>query len=245
MKHKLSTIALVNHKSLLRTGFATVAMMLVTFSARSAVAQNPPSNQHNTIVFVCLHGSVKSQMAAAHFNRIARQRGLPYTAVSRGIAIDNSVPAGIREGLSVEGLAPTDDVPRELTAAEANGAVKVIAFDTVPDESKGNSEVTYWTDVPPATKNYQAARDAIVHHIDDLVPALALSPPVQETFRGIVASVNEWSDTLTIQLPSAGTTGDYKVQDGLIFNSVRYGDPVEITVETIDGARTITRLKKE
>jgi hypothetical protein len=29
--------------------------------------------------------------------------------------------------------------------------------------------VNYWSDVPPATKNYTAARDAIVHHIDDLV----------------------------------------------------------------------------
>ena len=35
------------------------------------------ASDSKTIVFVCLHGSVKSQMAAAHFNRIARERGLP------------------------------------------------------------------------------------------------------------------------------------------------------------------------
>jgi len=35
------------------------------------------------------------------------------------------------------------------------------------------AEVHYWSDVPPATKNYTAARDAIVRHIDDLVSALA------------------------------------------------------------------------
>jgi hypothetical protein len=75
--------------------------------------------------------------------------------------------------------------------------------------------------------------------------ALASQASAPTTFRGIVANANERNDTLTIQLPSDGTTGDFKVQDGLIFNSVQYGDPVEITVETIDGARTITALKKE
>ena len=75
--------------------------------------------------------------------------------------------------------------------------------------------------------------------------ALASQAPARQTLRGIVANANERNDTLTIQLPSDGTTGDFKVQDGLIFNSVQYGDPVEITVETIDGTRTIIGLKKE
>jgi len=79
----------------------------------------------------------------------------------------------IRDGLNLDGLAPTDDVPRELTAAEANGAANVVAFDTVPDERKGASNVTYWSDVPPATKDYEAARDIILRHIDNLAPSLA------------------------------------------------------------------------
>ncbi len=74
---------------------------------------------------------------------------------------------------------------------------------------------------------------------------LASPASTQETMRGTVANANERNDTLTIQLRSDGKTGDFKVQDGLIFNSVQYGDPVEITVETIDGARTIIGLKKE
>jgi hypothetical protein len=79
----------------------------------------------------------------------------------------------------------------------------------------------------------------------DLVPALASNTSVPETFGGVVASTDQRNDTLTIQLSATGTSGDFKVQDGLLFNSVRYGDPVEITVETIDGARTITGLKKK
>jgi hypothetical protein len=75
--------------------------------------------------------------------------------------------------------------------------------------------------------------------------ALASNASAPETFGGIVASTDQRNDTLTIQLSATGTSGDFKVQDGLLFNSVRYGDPVEITVETIDGARTITGLKKK
>ena len=131
------------------------------------------ASDSKTIVFVCLHGSVKSQMAAAHFNRIARERGLPYTAVSRGIEVDASVPTKIRDGLSLDGLAPADDVPLPLAATEAEHAVDVVAFDAVPDDRRGVAEVHYWSDVPPATRNYTAARDAIVRHIDDLVSALA------------------------------------------------------------------------
>src|SRR5262249_35169486 len=51
----------------------------------------PDLTKPATVVFVCLHGSVKSQVAAAHFNRIAKERGLPVIAVSRGIAVDKEI----------------------------------------------------------------------------------------------------------------------------------------------------------
>jgi protein-tyrosine-phosphatase len=149
----------------------TVLALLFAMAAPTLVQAEQPEKS-TTIVFVCLHGSVKSQMAAAHFNRIAKERGLPFTAISRGIAVDDSIPTRIRDGLSLDGLAPVDDVPRALTAEEANDASKVFAFDDVPAERKGSADVTYWSDVPPATKNYNAARDAIVRHIDGLVPLL-------------------------------------------------------------------------
>jgi protein-tyrosine-phosphatase len=151
--------------------FATV------FAANPARADERSEQQPRTIVFVCLLGSVKSQMAAAHFNQFAKERGLPFVAVSRGIAVDSSIPTRIRDGLALDGLAPVDDVPRGLTAEEADGASKVFAFDEVPTDRKGNADVIYWSDVPPATKDYSAARDAIVRHIDDLLPSLTSKSP--------------------------------------------------------------------
>jgi hypothetical protein len=153
--------------------FAFLALGIALL-ATPARAEAPAADK--TIVFVCLHGSVKSQMAAAHFNRIAQERGLPYRAISRGIKVDASIPPRIRDGLKLDGLAPLDDVPQTLTSNEAAGAVKVIAFDAVPDDKRGAAEVNYWSDVP-ATKDYGAVRDAIVHHIDDLIPSLSERPP--------------------------------------------------------------------
>jgi Low molecular weight phosphotyrosine protein phosphatase len=109
--------------------------LVIAIAPHPALAQGSDVN-NSTIVFVCLHGSVKSQVAAAHFNKVARERGLPYTAISRGIQIDNSVPAGIRDGLSRDGLAPADEVPHQLTTAEASRATRVVAFDAVPDEKR-------------------------------------------------------------------------------------------------------------
>jgi protein-tyrosine-phosphatase len=229
--------------------FTAFALGVALQLARPAYAESITPND-KTIVFVCVHGSVKSQIAAAYFNRIARERGLPYTAVSRGIEVDTAIPASIRNGLNSDGLAPTDDIPRPLTATEAGSATKVIAFDSVPDDKKGVAEVNYWSDVPPATRNYAAARDVIARHIDDLVPALAaLTARPGQTVRGMVAGTDEGRDRITLRVPNDDSEDfrieTFRVQDGLVFNAVRFGDQVEVTVEHIDGARTIVALKKE
>jgi hypothetical protein len=65
-----------------------------------------------------------------------------------------------------------------------------------------------------------------------------------ETISGIVASIDERNDTIKIRR-SPETTEELKVQDGLLFNAVRYGDPVEVTVENINGAKTIVGLTRK
>jgi protein-tyrosine-phosphatase len=227
---------------------AGLALLASAFPPPAFAAGSGDGNGKPTVVFVCLHGSVKSQMAAAHFNRIASERGLPFTAVSRGIEVDTSIPTRIRDGLNLDGLAPTDDIPIGLTADEAGRATKVVAFDIVPEERRGTSEVTYWSDVPPATKDYAAARDVIVRHIDTLFPKLVSTRPINPTFRGVVASVDERNDRISIRLQSSETvetTEDFKVQDGLVFDAVRFGDAVAFTLETIKDVKTITALTRE
>jgi hypothetical protein len=65
-----------------------------------------------------------------------------------------------------------------------------------------------------------------------------------ETLRGGVADIDQGNDTIRIRL-AGETTEIFRVQDGLIFDVVRSGDRVEITVQDIAGARTIVGLSKE
>src|SRR4029077_225261 len=115
---------------------------LAAIATGTSSRAEPGTDRPASVVFVCLHGSVKSQMAAAHFNRIARERGLSIVAVSRGIAVDGEIPRSIREGLARDGLAPASDVPIALTSEEAAVAANIFAFDEVPADLLGRAEVT-------------------------------------------------------------------------------------------------------
>ena len=75
------------------------------------------------------------------------------------------------------------------------------------------------------------------------VGVAGLAKSETEIISGVVASVDESKDTIKIQR-SPGKAEELKVQDGLLFSAVRYGDPVQVTVENINGARTITALMK-
>jgi arsenate reductase (thioredoxin) len=145
----------------------------ILWSMAIADPAHAASADKQTVVFVCLHGSVKSQMAAAHFNRIAKQRGLNVTAISRGIEPDKAIPASVRSGLAHDGLAPASDVPSGLQVDEATAAAGVFAFDDVPNDRKGTANVTRWSDVPPALQDYERSRDAIVRHVEEVVDRLA------------------------------------------------------------------------
>ena len=131
-----------------------VAGAALLVSSFAGVAQSASTGK-KTIVFVCLHGVVNSQMAAAYFNKAASEHGLPYTAVSRGIDLYPSVPVRLDSA----------NLPAALTAADAIGASKVLAFDAVPLERSGEATVTYWSGVPLGVNDYDAARDNIMRRI--------------------------------------------------------------------------------
>jgi len=60
-----------------------------------------------------------------------------------------------------------------LTADEAGRASRVLAFDTIPAERKGDANVTYWSGIALGIDNYEAARDEIAWRVDELIPTLA------------------------------------------------------------------------
>ena len=151
---------------LLLLGVAYAIALAMAFVA-SAVAED-----NKTIVFVCQHGVVNSQMAAAYFNKVAKERGLPFKAVSRGIDMYWTIPVRIQDGLALDGLEPAN-APNALTAFEAYHASRVLAFDPIPAEQRGDADVTYWSGVPLGIQDYEASRNEIVRRVDALIPTLA------------------------------------------------------------------------
>ncbi len=120
------------------------------------------------IVFVCEHGAAKSVVAAAYFNRFAQERGLNLQAVARGTNPDNELSPQTIQGLSKDGLTPRESIPQKLTSAEVQSAQRIVAFCELPTEYQ-QVIVERWGDIPPVSENYEAARDAILRHINDFL----------------------------------------------------------------------------
>jgi hypothetical protein len=155
-----------------RSLLCRAAVLLAILVAPSSALRADEAAGEKTIVFVCLHGVVNSQMAAAYFNKVAKERGLPFKAVSRGIDMYWTIPVRVQDGLALDGLEPAN-APNALTAFEAFHASRVLAFDPIPDERKGDADVTYWSDVPLGIRDYEAARDEIARRVDALAASLA------------------------------------------------------------------------
>jgi len=138
-------------------------------------AASPPALAGDTtgqIVFVCKFGSMKSQMAAAYFNRIAKERGLQLTATSRAFMPDTEIPVAVRTNMATEGLAPVMEVITSLTPADAKVAFKVISFDEIPPENIGTTNYTHWAGSPKAKKEYWMSMGFIKQHVHDEVDQL-------------------------------------------------------------------------
>jgi Cu/Ag efflux protein CusF len=75
----------------------------------------------------------------------------------------------------------------------------------------------------------------------------------QQTRMGTISAVDQASGRIAIQQTPGSTVGantggiseEFKVQDGLLFNSVQAGDKVAFTVDEIGGVKTVTKLQKQ
>lgn len=136
-----------------------------------------------TVVFVCEHGSAKSVVAAAHFNRLASELGLDVRAVSRGTVPDAVMAPAAVAGLQQDGLSPGATAPVRLTVADLEAAERVVTFCDLPAElSAGrvpNREVKTW-EVPPVSTHYEASRDAMLPRIEALLRSLQGRVPANE-----------------------------------------------------------------
>lgn len=129
-------------------------------------------NHYSKILFVCEHGAAKSIIAAAYFNKLARDRNLNLTAMARGTHPDAELSSKAVAGLQADGLTPPELVPTKLDPGDLEFAHQVISFCILPEEYHQKASVEYWDDVPAVSENYERARDAIVVYLKELIDHL-------------------------------------------------------------------------
>ena len=136
---------------------------------------NREGETQRTVLFVCEHGSAKSVVAAAHFNKLAAERALPFRAVSRGTSPDAANhPVAVR-GLEADRLVPQAR-PCQLSAADVESAHRVVCFSELPVEYSTQVRVEVWM-VPPVSESYEESRSAIVRHLERLLEDLSRRTP--------------------------------------------------------------------
>jgi len=137
------------------------------------VALSCKQRDERHVLFVCEHGAAKSVIAAAYFNRMAAERGVPIRAIARG-AEPQAVPSkATANGLRADGLSPPDDIPSPVTAGDIRDATDVIDFDCdSPAMRPLNALGTCWNDVPAVGDDYGRARDRIRAHVAAYFEAL-------------------------------------------------------------------------
>ena len=126
-----------------------------------------------TILFVCEHGAAKSVIAAAYFDKLAKERGLKYKAVFRGTNPDPALAVAAVKGLSADGVDTRDWKPALVTKEDLSGASRVVTLGcALPGSEAVAEKVVEWNDIPSVSQNYQVARDDIVKRVQSLVDEL-------------------------------------------------------------------------
>jgi protein-tyrosine-phosphatase len=127
------------------------------------------------IVFVCEHGSVKSVMAAHWFNRLAAERNAPFRATSRGVSPDEAIPRAVADNLAKDGFDVAGYIPKRLEKADIAGAAQVVAIgiDSALLAEVQDARVSRWNDIPPASTDYAASRDAMRARMGPLLDSLS------------------------------------------------------------------------
>jgi arsenate reductase (thioredoxin) len=128
--------------------------------------------QTKKIVFVCEHGSAKSVIAAAYFNKIAKEKNLPYEAVARGTNPDKEISPKTKQILVKDSLFDENFVPQKLSQQDVDEAQQVFLFYALPETIQGKGKIQYWLEVESVNGDYAKLRDDIVAKITPVVDSL-------------------------------------------------------------------------
>jgi arsenate reductase len=131
---------------------------------------------HQKVLFVCLHGAAKSVLAAADFERMAKECGLPVAAESAGTEPDPEIAPPVLAALKAEGMDMAGRKPRPVTREMAASATRVVAFGRgLGAAPPGGASIEQWEDVPAVSDGLPAARAVIRRHLERLLDGWSAS----------------------------------------------------------------------
>jgi arsenate reductase len=128
------------------------------------------------VLFVCLHGAAKSVLAAADFERLAKERRLPIAAEAAGTEPDPEIAPKVLAALKAEGVDLTGQKPQLVTREMAAGATRIVAFGcALGAAAPQDAKVEQWDNVPNVSDGLPAARAAIRERLERLLDGWSAS----------------------------------------------------------------------
>lgn len=150
-----------------------IMTFLLAMVLLSCTRKSPSEDSEHIVLFVCTHGAARSPIAAAYFNKLAKQEGLNYKAIFRGTAPDENLTDGTVNGLVEDGFDVAGWKPLSVSSDDIKSADKIVTFDcSLPSANGAVISVEQWNGTPAISKDYNAARDAILSEVTGLLVKL-------------------------------------------------------------------------
>jgi len=145
---------------------------IITVLLVSLILSCGQKSKPKEILFVCTHGAARSPIAAAYFNKIAKEKNLNYRAIFKGTEPDSVLTNGTEKGLKKDEFNIEDWKPELVSENDINSANKIITFDCELSSNVTSAKIEQWNGTPPIRKNYDKARDIIKNKVNKLIESL-------------------------------------------------------------------------
>jgi len=128
------------------------------------------------VLFMCPHGAAKSVIAAAYFERLAKERGLNVRVESAGTDPDPTVSPTVTAHLKRQGYPAPQSNPRKVTPKDFESADLVISIGCdLSGLQEPRGKLVRWDDVPPLSEDFARADEAIRERVIGLIEELLRS----------------------------------------------------------------------
>ena len=125
------------------------------------------------VLFLCPHNAAKSLLAAAYFDRLAQQRGLPYRVDSAGTKSEAAPTPAVVDALQAEGVDVSGHRPRSVKERDLARSHHVVSMGCdLTGVASASVRVEQWDDVPPVSQNLDAAYTIIRSRVEEFVSEL-------------------------------------------------------------------------